>query len=229
MRKLIIALFGITVALGTGCVPGESPIRITGFFSVDTGTGGAECNLDNEVGQTRGFLDASGGGDYVVVMNIASDVTAEPVLQSARGLDLTGPGSRNFLATEVFLTYRSVNPTITFDPESIPITATFAPNTAENRLAADIIGDKAATRLRDMLSDPTITTILTVNVQLRGRLESGETVHSNSLSFPIEVKPSNAPCTEPGNVARTGPCGARGGQDGTPVICCTGPGMPAGC
>ncbi len=229
MRKLYTALLSFTVLLATSCVPGESPIRILGFFSVDTGMGGAECMLTNDVGQTRGRLDASGGGDYVVVMQVASDVTSQPVLQNARGLDLTGPGSRNFVATEIFLTYRSVNPSITFDAETIPIVATIAPATSDNRIAADIIGDKAATKLRDMLSDPTITTILTVNVQLRGRLESGETIHSNTLSFPIEVTPSNAPCPEPGNVARTGPCGARGGQDGTPVICCTGPGMPAGC
>jgi hypothetical protein len=229
MSKMISRWMSLAVVALVGCVPGSSPIRINGLFPIDTGMGGAECNLQTDIGISRGRLDASGGGDYILVLRVASDLDNAYTIQSNRGVDLTPVSVRNFNFDQVALTYRSINPSITFEAETIPATGTVPPGEAEALVSTDIIGDKAAARLRDMLTDPTVTTQLTVNIQLRGHLESGETVQSNTVSFPIEVTTTNAACTEPGNVTRSGPCGSRGGQDGSVFACCTGPGAPVGC
>ena len=227
MRKPISKLLALLLLGAISCVPGSSPIRITGTFSAVDDMGA--CTLDNDIGQTLGRLDASGGGDYLIVLQVESELNAGAQITNHRGLALTGTGKHIFVVDGLFLTYRSTNPVITFEQEVIPISSSFDPETNDNRLGVDIIGDKAATRLRDMLTDPMQVTQLFVNVQLRGHLESGETVQSNTLTYPIEVRTSNAACPEPGNVTRTGPCGVRGGQDGTTFSCCTGPGVPVGC
>lgn len=227
MRNLKSTLLSLLMLAAVGCVPGSSPIRITGVFPIDLGMGGNECNLDSDISITRGRLDASGGGDYLVVLGVVSDLDDQYTIQNNRGVMLTQVGARNFSLREVFLTYSSLDPPITFPPEAIPTSGTVLAGGA-SRFTADVIGDGAAKLLRDMLSDDTRTTKLTVNIQLRGNLQSGETVHSNTVAFPIEVNTTNAGCID-GNVTRTGPCGVRGGQDGTMFACCTGPGTPVGC
>lgn len=227
MRNLKSTLLSVMLLGAASCVPGSSPIRITGVFPIDLGMGGTECNIDSDIGITRGRLDASGGGDYLLVLGVTSDLDNSYTIMNNRGVNLTEVGARNFTYREVALSYTSLNPPLTILPETIPTAGTITPG-GEARITTDVIGDEAAKVLRDMLTDDTQTTQLTVNIQLRGSLASGETVHSNTVSFPIEVTTTNSGCLD-GNVTRTGPCGVRGGQDGSAFACCTGPGTPVGC
>ena len=227
MRNLKSTLLSLMVLGTVSCVQGSSPVRITGFFPIDTGMGGAECNLDTDLFITRGRLDASGGGDYLLVLGLASDLDNAYTIVNNRGVNLSEVGARNFNYREVVLTYATVPPLTFPRGDTIPTSGILEPG-AEARISVDVIGDEGAKVLREQLTDDTKTTLLTVNIQLRGSLSSGETVHSNTVSFPIEVRTTNANCTD-GNVTRTGPCGVRGGQDGTMFACCTGPGTPVGC
>lgn len=238
MRKLSSTLF-VVAALGVvSCVPGNSPIRIVGVFPVNAGTTGTGCQLDSKVGQTTGKLDVSGGGDYLIVLELDSELDDSRQIITSSGAVLTGPGRKNYVVDGVAVSYSTRNldgtmtGAITFaqtDAEVIPAYLVIKPNTTGTRLGTDIIGDKGAKKLRENFTDPALRLLLTVNVQVRGHLESGETVPSNTVSFPIELFSSDANCTNPGEVTRTGPCGSRGGQDGTLFQCCTAAGTPVGC
>ncbi len=225
MRTTILSFCLVASA---GCVPGTSPIRIVNIFPINTGSGGTECKLDSTITQGRGRLDASGGGDYVVVLGVVSELDDSTQIVSNRGVALTGPQKRNFVVDTVGLTYKS-NPVIQFEAEQLQQYFEVLPGSDDNRMSVDIIGDKAADRLRTMVTDTTTTTQLTVTIQLKGHLASGESVSSNPINFPIEVFTSDANCPEPGNVAHTGPCGVRGGQDTTVVTCCPAGTGAGGC
>ncbi|MBL8952633.1 MAG: hypothetical protein JNK82_17775 [Myxococcaceae bacterium] len=221
MRKLIISL-AVVVFGSSACVPGSSPIRIVGTFSVNTGMNNNECNLDDDVGRYAGRLDASGGGDFMLVFAVNNEMNAQQQILNDRNVPLTTVGKRNFILESLQLTYRST-PVIQFEAEQIPMYGVIAPSTLDNRLLVDIIGDKAAARLREQVTDREATVQLTVNATLKGRTEQGETLVSNTVTFPIEVFTSDSQCTD--GVVRDGPCGSRGGQAGFPPTCCmTGPG-----
>ena len=226
MRNLKSTLLSLVALTAVGCVPGSSPIRITGFFPIDTGSAMNECNIDSELFITRGRLDASGGGDYLLVIGLASDLDNQYTIMNNRGVNLTEVRARTFTFRELLLTYATV-PAVTFPRgDTIPISGTIEPG-AVARVSTDIIGDEGAKVLREQLTDDTKTTALNVTVSVRGSLGSGETVTSNPVVFPIEVRTTNR-CLD-GNVTRTGPCKVRGGQDETMFECCTGPGTPVGC
>jgi hypothetical protein len=74
---------------------------------------------------------------------------------------------------------------------------------------------------------------VTVTVQLKGALRSGEAMTSNSFAYPVTVFNSGfAGCGAGVRVALNGPCGTVGSQDGTQIICCSaadGGTLPTGC
>jgi hypothetical protein len=150
-----------------------------------------------------------------------------------RGMTLTSLGKRNAGLETVALSYRftqtPMSAPVTFEAETYPIYFELPPESDENKLALDIVGDKAAVRLRNMATDPTVESQLLVTVQLKGRTASGETIATNAITFPITVFTSDTMCGEPGNVTLTGFCGTRGGQDGTTFTCCTTGGMMPKC
>ncbi|MBK7860389.1 MAG: hypothetical protein IPJ65_17610 [Archangiaceae bacterium] len=229
MRDLSSRFWLAAVTAMMGCVPGTSPIRINDIFPIDTGSMGDECNLDAKVAVTRGRLDASGGGDLLVVLSVDSELSVAPAVINTNNIRLDTDGKHTFVMEALTVTYKSTNPVIQFETEQLPISGVLKASSADNRIGVDIIGDKAADKLRTQLTDTTQVTQLSVTMTLKGHLTSGESVTSNPVVFPVEVTTSNAACPEPGNVTRTGPCGVRGGQGGSSFACCTGPGAPVGC
>jgi len=226
-----ISISLVAALTGLGCLPSSSPIRIRGVTPIGKATPDTDCALDVMINTTTGRLDPSGGGDFVVVLNIDSELTENPEIINERGVQLTTPGKRNYVIEQIALGYRfterPMSAPVTFENETIPVYFEILPNSEGNKLATDIIGDKAATRLRNMAVDPTVESQLLVTIQTKGRTASGDSLASNPITFPITVQTSDTQCPEPGNVTFTGPCGTRGGQEGYPFTCCvTGMGMP---
>jgi hypothetical protein len=211
-RDLKAVLWMLALAATAGCVPGNNPIRVTGAFPVDNA-----CEWDDKIMQVQGTLDASGAGTYYIMMRLESELTQADISNS-NGVQLSTPGQNNFVGDELYVTYTARNPAITFEPERLPIYIVIAPG-GEYQLAANILGPKAATKLRDNVTDPAADpkTTLFATVAVRGHLESGQSTQSNSFTFPITVFTTNASCA--GTMAATGPCMSGGGQDGAPITC----------
>ena len=212
MRKLIFVCF----AAGAACVPGNSPIRVTGAFPVDD-----MCQPQDNAQLVRGSLDVSGVGTYFIGFGLESEFDPGPSLQNASGTTLTTNGQNNWIADEMILSY-SATPTISgFETERIGIYAVVKPG-QPGTLKVNILGPKAAQRLRDNITDPLADpkTSLTVRIEFKGHLESTTTalggVSSNIVTFPINVITTGAMC--PNGIAPTAPCGG-GGQDGFPIVC----------
>jgi hypothetical protein len=230
--KYMKNLLWLCTLAGLSCVPSTSPIRISGLYPLSVGTQG-ECKLDSKVGQIGGLLDPQGGGDFGLVVGIDSELTPAPI-ESSQQRSLIEAGRFNFNVEAFVLNYRSTNPVISFEQETVPVAFIVKPSSTDNRIGADIIGDKAAAKMKNQLNNPDQTTQLIVGIALKGKLSSGETVTSNTLDFPIDVRPmrnadGTVGCMGSGEVVRNGPCGLRGGQGGYTYVCCTGPGTPVGC
>ena len=227
MNNSIIKTAVVALLLGAACVPGNNPLHVTGVFSV-TSDMESTCAFQTAVQQYSGSLDVNGAGHYYLNLRIASEIVP-PNIVNSQGDVLTTVSQNTFVTDEMVLSYTSRNPSITFETERIPLLFVVPPQTEDNQLIVDIMGPKAFVKLRDNVTDPLADpkTQLLATVEIKGHLESGQTLSINPLTYPIEVFASANAC--PMGVARSGVCLGNGGQDGQPIVCCTGPGAPLGC
>lgn len=219
------AAVGLLV-VASGCVPGNNPVRVTGAFAV-TSDMDTTCAFQTDLQQVSGRLDVNGAGKFFLNFGLVSELSPATFANS-QGETLSTQGQNNFIADELVLSYTSRNPTITFETERIPVYFVVLEG-AEHQYITNIIGEKAFVKLRDNVTDPAADpkTTLLAKVEIKGHLESGGTVSANPFTFPITVFASANAC--PMGVAPTGICGGNAGQDGQPIVCCTGPGAPLGC
>src|SRR4051794_6466878 len=165
MRNLIA---GVVFLLSAGCIPGNSPIRIIGAFDLD-----AKCMI-GMTERLRGFLDISGPGTYVTDFRIESEILSQMSV-NGQMQPLTTPGAHNFVAETFSVTYKSTDPVIAFDAENIAVFGVIKPGETAD-VFGDIIGPKAAQKLRDNVTDANADpqTTLTVGLTVKGHLQSGE-------------------------------------------------------
>jgi hypothetical protein len=213
MRYLIT---GLLLGLGSACIPGNSPIRIEGATDVtDKCLPGSDMIL-------HGTLDISGPGTYIVGFQVHSEIAA-PSQPNTNMTELDTPGAHNFVADVFSVSYKATDPVITFVGESVPIFGVVTPGQTTN-IFGNIMGQKAIEALRMRVTDPNADpkTTLSVAVQIKGHLQSGESITSDAITYPITVFTSGQNCVN-GFVA-AGPCSAGGaggspGQDGFAVVC----------
>jgi hypothetical protein len=213
MRNWILGLMLLT---GLGCVPGNSPIRIIQTQALDT-----DCKTSDMLQIAHGVLDIAGNGAYIVDLAVESEIAPPPMTQTnSMMMTLNTPGAHNFNIETLALTYKSTDPSITFDPENIGVFGVVKP-ASKFDLIGSVIGPKAVQKLKDNVNDPMADpkTVLNVNITVKGRLESGEAISSNTITLPITVKTSTTDPTLCKAWAPAGPCMAAPGQDGAPVMC----------
>jgi hypothetical protein len=213
----LIGVFTVVAGLGSACVPGNSPIHITELWATDS-----SCKFDDMVGKTRGTLDASGAGTYLIGMDISSDLAKGSQIDST-GMEVGSPSINTFVVEFLAVTYTAKDAmsgaTVggAFAPENLPVTFQVAPLTDKNQLITEIIGPKAAAQLAGVVTNPAQNVIFTVSMTLKGHLEAGGALSSDTVSYPITVTTSGANCAN--GFQKTGPCMTGGGQDGTAVTC----------
>jgi hypothetical protein len=227
MKRL--SLFAV-VALASACLSNESPIKVGPAFPM-TGTALSTCSIGN-IGQTGGSFDTAGiavGADYVIALEMQSDLNA-PIIPDTLGNNQGSKTDNDFIFSQLVLGYQAV-PAI-----GLPATETTAASGEVNAGASGptgwlglyLFGPKALTALTGLAT----TSDVTVTVQLKGALRSGESMTSNSYAYPVTVFNSGfAGCGAGVRVAANGPCGTPGSQDGTRGVCCSTDGgtQPTGC
>jgi hypothetical protein len=230
MKRLF--LFIVTVS-ASGCVSNESPIALGPAFPM-TGTSLGQCTLGT-VGQTGGSFDTAGlaaGANYVIGVEAESALNA-PVVPDTLGNNQGSKTDDDFVFTQIQLGYQAV------PPIGLPATETTAAagaisagaNGPNSWVGLYLFGPKAITSLASVASGTAST--VTITIQLKGALRSGETMTSNTFAYPVTVFNSGTPACPTGvRPALNGPCGSIGSQDGTRLTCCSaadGGTLPTGC
>jgi hypothetical protein len=226
-----ISLFAV-VALASACLSNESPIKVGPAFPM-TGTTLAQCSIGT-IGQTGGSFDTAGiavGANYVIALEMQSDLNA-PIVPDTLAINQGSKTDNDFVFSQIVLGYQAV------PPIGLPATETTAASSAvpagasgpTGWLGLYLFGPKALTALTGLAS----TSDVTVTVQLKGALRSGEAMTSSSYAYPVTVFNSGTPpCAAGVKVAGNGPCGTFGSQDGTRLTCCVipdgGTTLPTGC
>jgi hypothetical protein len=221
-RLMVLATLAASV---TGCVAnqGDAPVRFLGVRSLKSESGG--CAL-GDFQLAQGSLDVSGGGTYLMGVNIETNTGARPIVINNETFSSGGLNDINL--QEVVLTYQS-QPSLSLPAEDrIPFYAVFRPGTTgdESYALMYAIGPKALAVLRDPAALPVggqPVTLLTT-IKAVGRFSGGMPVETNEITFPIIVRnsgynPENNTCPVSGQVplGLEGPCG-QAGQD-TGAIC----------
>jgi hypothetical protein len=207
---------GAVLMLG-GCVPGNSPIRVTELNPIKD-----DCTLDSNRSLGGGSLDLSGLGTYLVNVHLVSDLGMQTQLDT-NGTLISGPGVNNFAEEAVDFTYTSKNPIISFAAERVAFAGYLLAGQDQDLSSFNLIGPNALQKLRDNVNDPTQLTQLTVNFTIKGHLESGQPESAETVTFPITVFSSNPSLMCAKGFVPTGACSKTGigsaGQDGAAIQC----------
>jgi hypothetical protein len=194
-------LLSVSLALGAGlgCVGNDSAIDLGGAYPYT-----AACERSTSISIGAGELDVAGNAHYFVTFAIQSD------LQGAQS-----GNTNDFVVDEVSLTYSGP---FSISAAKYPVYYVIDPDSsAQSWVGADLFPGEAATQLKAAVV-PGAEGTIKVGVQLGGKLRTGEMFRTSTATFPVRVFNSGTTCG--GGIARTGPCGQPGGQDGSPVICC---------
>jgi hypothetical protein len=226
---LILPLFA---AAALSCVPGNNPFRVIGVSKLD-----AMCAapMMMSAAPVNGNLDASGSVTYILDLKIEADITV-PMLQDTNGMELNTPSQSDFVIDSISSTYKLTdNTTHAVTPikaDTRPIYAVIqatSGGTGTADVVVNIIGEGAIKSIVTAVNDPSQVATLIVGVSLNGHLQSGQTMSTDVVNFPLTVTRSfvngmSVDCpTQLANganaTAATGPCGSGGGQDGAAITC----------
>jgi hypothetical protein len=219
-RLMVLATLAASV---TGCVAnqGDAPVRFLGARALKSESGG--CGLA-DLQLAQGSLDISGGGSYLLGVNVETNNISQPIV--INGETFSGPGLSDINMREVVLTYQS-QPSITLPMEErIPYYAVFRPGTSSTGSFALMyaIGPKALEALRASVGVGETVTVLST-IKAVGQFSGGAPVETNKITFPIVVynsgfNPQNptmlCPVTGQQPVGYWGPCN-QVGQDTGPI------------
>ncbi len=226
-RWMVLATLAASV---TGCVAnqGDAPVRFLGARVLKSEAAG--CGL-GELQLAQGTLDVSGGGSYLLGVNVETNNISQPIV--INGEVFSGPGLSDINMREMVLTYQS-QPSLTLPTEErIPFYAVFRPGTTGTGSFALLyaIGPKALEALQASVAVGETVTVL-ATLKAVGQFSGGAPVETNKITFPIIVynsgfNPQTGTCPVAGQqpVGYWGPCN-QVGQD-TGAICSAPPPVPA--
>ncbi len=219
--KLFVAI-AIVAVFGSACtVPNDSSIRFLGAHPLTYGpSSGGNCAAQT-IGIFGGTLDISGYGNYLVQFNLESSFQS---IQTTVPPDTVASSSRNdFVAQSIVWNYTST-PSLSFQSEQQDIYFVVKAGASQDSfLRVFLLTPNAASALYAGIQPGDLSGINVVaQFQVFGELASGQKIHTNKVSFPINVYNSGfRGCRIAGDVRiPSGPCGLPGGQDGTLVGCC---------
>ncbi len=211
-------LWAALAFLATSCIANDSPVRILASRAVKRDPAACVFAGESDPFQYAGSLDIAVKSSYFVQFDIRSEL--QPVEVTSGGERLASGDRNNFFINELVFSYAST-PSQSFETEREAAHIVITSDKPEHRLVVNLIGPKAAQRLSDALASPGSELDLNASFEMRGRLSSGQPLVTNRATYPIHVyRSSFAGCGNLGPLARTGPCGSVGGQDGDPIVCC---------
>ena len=230
MNQRLLTL-AATALLACGCV-NDSPLYVTGLFSLDPDRTGACTATPGTVSQYAGGLDLSGSPNYQLIAVLQSQLEDVSTV-AAGGTLITGQQRNTVILDTINFTYTSAPTTtvasVTYEAESLPITIVVAPGSTQNIRLNSLLGPKAFEKLNTAVVNAGDTSDLRVKFDFSGNINSGGRIRSTPITYPITVYRSGTTCAS-GSFCKTGPCGTIGGQDGNPLVCptpSTDGGMPA--
>ena len=205
--KLLTAL--VVLGSAVGCVTGDTPVDIGNASPLD-----AECKRDDSISQGGGSLNVGLSSSFNVSFDVIS--TLQPVKVSSALGTSTDTTQNEAVIEEVRYTYAS-KPDIGLKGINDPTYFVVAPGSSESWMALNLFpGDAGDTLAASVV--PGDRVVITVGVQLAGKLRSGTPFTSAVANFPVTVE--NQACAA-GLVPAigAGPCGNTG-QDGAFLACC---------
>jgi hypothetical protein len=141
------------------------------------------CSL-SEVSITQGTLDVSGGRNYLLGINIESNL-ADPTL-AVGNVDFNSRGHNDVILNELVLSYRTEPSVALPQEESIPVYLLLrAESNEQSFLVFPAIGPQAFAQLRGAVGLGQQVTLI-ITVKARGEMGGKQgTVETNAMSFPI--------------------------------------------
>src|SRR5262249_23727212 len=217
---LFKALVAVSSCLVMGCVSNDSSIHILNAFPYQNAQVNGGCQASN-IGITGGTLDISGTTAYFLQFQLES--TFQQLSNGISGESpFQGPQRNDWIATQILSSSSSV-PALTppLADDSLPIYFRLpAGATSSSFIGIDMITATAAQRLASSVRVGDVVN-LSVTIQLRGELASGQKVNTTKVTYPIQVFNSGFQgCRLGDRRVPSGPCMTVGGQDGTLVACC---------
>jgi hypothetical protein len=211
------------VLVVSGCV-NDSPLYVTGFFSVDPDRSGS-CQLTaGTVYQYAGSLDLSGSQNYELIATVKSELDSNLDTKADNVTLVTGMQRNTVIFDQINFTYTSAPtatiPSVTYEAESVPITIIVAPGSTQN-IRLSLLGPKAFEALSKAVANAGESSNLRVRLEFAGQILSGGRIKTTPVTYPINVYRSGFVCGGGTSLCPTGGCGNVGGQDGSPLVCST--------
>ena len=208
----------LIVLSSAACISeGNEPIRLLGAVSL---RGDAQqCTPDVETYQVRGAFDVSMPVPYLVGFRWESAL--QPLVEQV-GADTISSASRNdFFGERVVLRYKtspSISPRLNAEMQPVllilragELDAWFSFNS--------LLSPQVIERLASSV-EPGQTLNMEVELEVEGRLGSGQLAKSNPVVFPLTIFNSGfSGCAAGLELEQNGPCGRVGGQDNFPIRC----------
>lgn len=210
------------LALGAaGCADDLRPIQLRNPSTLDK-----DCVVSNDkVSLYAGSLDVALADlgyplenlRYVLSFNVAS--LLETPGTTVNGTAVADPTRNNFVAEEIELSYTS-QPAHAFAAETVPAYFVIPAASEDSQMTINLVTPRALQAAKDLVDATGAPVTLIASFKLKGKLVSGQSAESNSVSFPITIYKSQfAGCPAGTTLAANGPCGGPGGQDGAPLTC----------
>jgi hypothetical protein len=209
-----------------GCVQSDSPIRILNAAAVPFGED-ADCTAAPEpnIFKTGGSLDLAAGVGVGYQQAFFFESNFQEVGVTVGPDTVSGPSVNDFVVDRMDLSFQMTPALAPLDNITRPVYFTIRPGQPEESFFhVNLIPFSTLQALRDAVPVGTSADLL-VSFTLRGRVQSGGPLSSNTVTFPIRVFKSNFPGfdTCPHGPVLNGVCGGPGGQDGTIPLCAPAP------
>ncbi len=233
---LVVSIIGAGgLTLLASCGGSNTPLRIEKAHPVLAARSGSSCTWDRTQDQGGGQLDLSGSTRYLVEFDVRSELSASSTSGVAGG-KAEGTSPNGFYAEELDLTYSTTVPNLKLAPKRVGTYFYLPPGEVEN-VVQNLVTQEALDALSVAVTGAE-TANVSISLQVRGKLSNGTQIVSNQITFPVKFfttgRDVETMCPAiptplgdggiemvPDRVARTGPCGNFGGQDGAPLACCS--------
>ncbi|MBZ4422710.1 hypothetical protein [Myxococcus sp. RHSTA-1-4] len=203
-----------------GCVDNTPGLQLFNAWVPD-----AECVVDTGGPSIySGSLDLSTSSRFLMGFSVQSSLVNTPIEVNDRPVSGSTGDDNAIYISEIEVEYDEDREGLSLASESYPAYFVVQSGSDGTTLVVDLAGPGAIQVLQDSLG---VGESVLVNARLKvvGETTNGGSVESNEVNYPIEFYKSGFSCPTGTVIARTGPCGTPGGQNGQAT--CVDPNAPA--